>query len=234
MLVKEWMTRKVATVGADQSMHDAIYILEENRIRLLPVMESGQLTGIVSDRDLKQTLPDKENIQDMNEFMDLISKIRVRDIMTRNPSTTTPNQTIEEAAEILVSKRISGLPVMDTENQLVGIITRTDIFKMLIKFTGTYMKGIQLGLRLPDNSDTEDKIKDLISKAGGRTISMLSTQEDVPAGYRNIYFRICDIAQGKLSHLTESIGHWATLLYLVDFENNERKIYEPVTEKKSF
>jgi len=230
MLVKEGMTRNVITVGADESMNDAIYTLEENRIRLLPVIEDGQLTGIVSDRDLKQTVPEKENIHDMDEFMDLLAKIRVREIMTRNPHVTTPDHTIEEAAEILVNERISGLPVMDKDNQLVGIITRTDIFKMLIKFTGMNKKGIQLGLCLQDKPGAEETIKELINESGGNTISTLSTYEDVPPGYRKAYFRICDIDQEKLSPLTEAIGQKATLLYLVDFEHNQRKIYETAAE----
>jgi len=230
MLVKEWMTKNVITVDADESMNDAIYTLEENRIRLLPVMEKGQLTGIISDRDLKQTLPGKENINDMDEFIDLIAKIRVREIMTRNPHVTTPDHTIEEAAEILVNERISGLPVMDKDNQLVGIITRTDIFKMLIKFTGMNKKGIQLGLCLQDKPGAEEKIKEMINESGGHTISRLSTHEDVPSGYRKIYFRICGIDEENLSPLMEAIRQKATLLYLVDFEHDRRRIYETAVE----
>jgi len=232
MLVKECMTRNVITVGADETMNDAIYTLEENRIRLLPVIEKGQLIGIVSDRDLKQTLPGKENLRYMDEFMDLIAKIRVRDIMTGNPHVTTPDHTIEEAAEILVNERISGLPVME-DNLLVGIVTRTDIFKMLIKFTGMKKKGIQIGLCLQDKPGAEEKIKLLINESGGRTISMLSTLEDVPPGYRKIYYRICDIAQEKLAPLMEAIEHKATLLYLVDFETNQRTIRETAAENCS-
>ncbi len=226
MLVKQWMTRDVITVGADESMHDAIYTLEENRIKLLPVIEDGQLTGIISDRDLKQASPSKEIIRDMDEFMDLIAKIRVRDIMTKNPYVTSPDHTIEEAAAILVTERISGLPVMDKENQLVGIITRTDIFKMLIKCTGLINKGVQIGLCLKDQSGAEMEIKRLINEYGGHTVSTLSTDEAAPSGYLNVYFRVYEIEKGKLSLLTEAIRKKATLLYLVDFEDNERTIYE--------
>ena len=233
MLVKQWMIRDVITVGADESMHDAIYTLEENRIKLLPVIENGQLTGIISDRDLKQASPPKEIIHDMNEFMDLIAKIRVRDIMTKNPHVTSPEHTIEEAAAILVDERISGLPVVDKDNQLVGIITRTDIFKMLIKCTGLSKKGLQISLCLKDEAGAELEIKRLINEFGGHTVSMLSTDEDAPTGYRNVYFRIYKIEKWKLSLLTEAIRKKATLLYLVDFEHNERTIYEIPEENYS-
>ena len=226
MLVKQWMTRDVITVGADESMHDAIYTLEENRIQLLPVIENGQLVGIISDRDLKQASPSKERIQDMDEFVDLIAEIRVRDIMTKNPYVTSIDHTIEEAAAILVSHRISGLPVMDKDNQLVGIITRNDIFKMLIKCTGLINKGVQIGLCLKDNPVAELEIKKLLNEFGGHTVSTLSTNEDAPSGYHNAYFRIYEIEKEKLSLLIEAIRKKATLLYMVDFEHNERTIYE--------
>jgi len=230
MLVKECMTRDVITVGSDETMHDAIYTLEENRIRLLPVVDNGLLTGIVSDRDLKQAMPGKENIYHMDEFMDLMANIRVKEIMTIPPHVITPDHTIEEAAEILVNERISGLPVMDKDNRLVGIITRTDIFKMLIRFAGMTKKGIQLGLVLEDKPGAELKIKELIKESGGHTISMLSTHEGMEPGYRKVYFRICGIAGDKLSGVTETIGQLATLLYVVDFEQDQRRIYDAAVD----
>lgn len=230
MLVEQWMTRDVITVEADESMNEAIYTLEENRITLLPVIENGQLTGIISDRDLKQASPSQKSIQGIDEFMDLIAKIRVKDIMTKKPYVISPDHTIEEAAAILASERISGLPVVDKDKQLVGIITRTDIFKMLIKLAGLSKKGIQLGLRVKDKTGTELEIKRLISQFGGHTVSMLSTDEDVPTGYRNVYFRVQDLDKEKITSLTKAIGKSATLLYLVDFQHNERTVYEKPVE----
>lgn len=230
MLVEQWMTRDVITVEADESMNEAIYTLEENRITLLPVIENGQLTGIISDRDLKQASPSQKTIQGIDEFMDLIAKIRVKDIMTKKPFVISPEHTIEEAAAILVSERISGLPVLDKNNRLVGIITRTDIFKMLIKLAGLSKKGIQLGLRVKDKAGTELEIKRLINKFGGHTISMLSTVENVTSGYRNVYFRVHELDKEKITLLTEAISKKATLLYLVDFQHNERTVYEKPVE----
>ena len=226
MLVEQYMTRDVITVDADESMNDAIYTLEENRISLLPVLENGQLVGIISDRDLKQASPSRERISNMDEFMNLIDKILVRDIMTKNPYVTSPDHTVEEAAAVLASERISGLPVMDNDKQLVGIITRTDIFKMLIKLTGLSKKGIQLGMCLKDEVGAELEIKRLISEFGGHTVSMLSSIEDAPSGYRNVYFRVYEVEKQKLTLLTEAIRKIATLLYLVDFQNNRREVYE--------
>ncbi len=230
MLVKQCMTTDVITVGAGESMHDAIYTLEDNRIKLLPVIENGKLTGIISDRDLKQASPSKEIIKDLDEFMDLIAEIRVRDIMTGNPHVISPDRTLEEASAILVNERISGLPVLDKDDQLVGIITRTDIFKMLIRVAGLNKKGIQFGLCLKDEAGAELEIRNLIDEFGGHLISMLSTDEDVVAGYRNIYFHVDVTDKKKLSLLTEALRKKATLLYLVDFQDDQRTVYD-VPEK---
>lgn len=230
MLVRQWMKEDVMTVGADESISEAIYTLEENRISLLPVIENGQLAGIISDRDLKQASPSKEVIRDMDEFMELLDKIRVKDIMTRNPYVTSPDHTIEEAAAILVDKRISGLPVMDKNNTLVGIITRTDIFKMLLKLTGFSKQGIQLALSLEGKAGAELEIKKLIHEFGGQTVSMLSTDEGTLNGYRNVYFRVYEINKDRLSPLMEEIQKRAKLLYMVDFQHNERIVFEQAEE----
>ena len=72
----------------------------------------------------------------------------------------------------------------------------------------------------------EVEIKRLINEFGGYIVSILSTDEDAPSGYHNVYFRVYEIEKGKLSLLTDAIRKKATLLYLVDFQHNERTIYE--------
>ena len=81
MLVKNWMSKKVITVGPDESMQDAIYILQEQNIKILPVMDKKKIVGIITDRDLKKASPSDAKTLDMNELLFLISKIKVRDLM---------------------------------------------------------------------------------------------------------------------------------------------------------
>ena len=132
MLVKNWMSKEVVTVEADDSMQNAIYILQEQNIKKLPVMEKGQISGIITDRDLKKASPSDATTLDMHELLFLISKIKVRDLMTKLVYTVRPDYTVEEAAAILLEKRISGLPVVDESNRLIGIITRSDLFRVII------------------------------------------------------------------------------------------------------
>lgn len=132
MLIKNWMTENVITVDAGESMNNAVYILEENRISLLPVVEKGQLVGIISDRDLKRASPPLETVHSMDEFATFISEKKIRDLMTTHPLTLTPDNTIQEAALLLIEKRISGLPIVMAQRKLVGIITRTDLLEALV------------------------------------------------------------------------------------------------------
>ena len=127
MLVKNWMSKEVVTVDADDSMQNAIYILQEQNIKKLPVMEKGQIVGIITDRDLKKASPSDATTLDMHELLFLISKIKLRDLMKKPVYTVHPDYTVEEAASILLEKRISGLPVIYENNRLVGMITRSDL-----------------------------------------------------------------------------------------------------------
>ncbi|MGB6010699.1 MAG: CBS domain-containing protein, partial [Desulfobacterales bacterium] len=113
MLVKNWMSKDVVTVEADDSMQNAIYILQEQNIKMLPVMDDGNLVGIITDRDLKKASPSDATTLDMHELLFLISKIKVRDLMKKPVYTVPPDYTVEEAAALLLEKKISGLPVVD-------------------------------------------------------------------------------------------------------------------------
>ena len=105
MLVKNWMSKGVITVDADQSMHQAINLLQEHQINILPVMKERELIGIISDRDLKKASPSDATTFDFHELLYLVSKIKVKDIMTPDPHTVSPEYTVEEAAAVLLEKK---------------------------------------------------------------------------------------------------------------------------------
>jgi len=98
MLVKNWMSKKVITVNADDTMQNAIYILQEQNIKILPVMDDANLVGIITDRDLKKASPSDATTLDMHELLFLVSKIKVRDLMKKPVYTAKPDDTVEEAA----------------------------------------------------------------------------------------------------------------------------------------
>jgi acetoin utilization protein AcuB len=226
MLVNNWMSKEVITVNADDTMQNAIYILQEQNIKMLPVMDDANLVGIITDRDLKKASPSDATTLDMHELLFLISKIKVRDLMKEPVYTVRPDDTVEEAAALLLEKKISGLPVLDENDRLVGIITRSDIFRVLLSLSGLGKKGIQFAIRIKDMPGIIKEVRELIHEYGGRTASILSSSDNAPEGYLNFYFRIYQIDREKLPSLLDRIREKGTLLYVVDHRENKRTIYE--------
>jgi len=226
MLVKNWMSKKVITVGPDESMQDAIYILQEQNIKILPVMDKKKIVGIITDRDLKKASPSDATTLDMHELLFLISKIKVRDLMKKQVYIANPDDTVEEAAAVLLEKKISGVPVVDENNRLLGIITRSDIFRVLISLTGMGKKGVQFAIRIKDMPGPIKEVRELIHEYGARTASILSSWDNAPTDYLNIYFRVYRIDRQKLPLLLDKIKEKGTLLYMVDHREDKRTVYE--------
>lgn len=226
MLVKNWMSKNVIAVDVNDSMQLAIYTLQDNKIKLLPVTSRKKLVGIVSDRDLKKASPSDATTLDMHELLYLISRIKISDLMIKNPITVPPDYTIEEAAQLLLEHKISGLPVLDSKGNLLGIITKSDIFRALIAITGLGKKGIQIGLRFKDIPGPIKEVRELIHNRGGRIASILSSSENAPEGNLHVYFRIYNIERGILPDLLKELEKIGKLLYIVDHRQNQRTVYE--------
>jgi len=225
MLVKDWMTKTVITIDVKDSMEDAINSLKEYAIPMLPVMKKGKLVGIVTDRDLKRASPSDSTTLEVHELLFLISEIKVRHIMTKDPITVPSNFTVEEAAEVFLRKGISGAPVVDQEGQIVGTITKEDLFRVLISLTGVGRRGIQFAFQIEDHPGTIRELADIIRQYGGRMVSILSTYEGMPTGYRKVFIRMLGVERDKLPQLEDDLREKATLLYMVDHRENRRDIF---------
>lgn len=225
MLVKNWMSVNVITIDINDSIMDAVKLLKENDIRMLPVMKKGSLVGIVTDRDLKKASASDATALEIHELTFLISKIKVKQIMTENPITVPPGFTVEETAEMLLKNKISGVPVVDDQGQVVGIITQNDLFRVLISLTGIGTRGIQFAFMSEDLPGSIKEIADIIRKHGGRMVSILSTYKGASAGYRKVYIRMYGINRITLPRLKEELKEKTTMLYMVDNRDNNREIY---------
>jgi acetoin utilization protein AcuB len=219
------MSKNVITVDQNDSMEDAMKHLKENDIRMLPVMKKGKLVGIVTDRDLKKASASDATTLEVHELLYLLTKIKVKDIMTRDVITVPPDYTVEETAQVLQKNRISGAPVVDADGQLVGTITQTDLFRVLISLTGVSSGGIQFGFQLDDRPGSIKEIADIIRIYGGRMVSILSSYDGVPEGYRKVYVRMRSIERARLQMLIQDLSTKSTLLYMVDHRENKREIY---------
>jgi len=224
MLVMNWMSKTVVTVDVNDSMENAMKLLKDHDINMLPVMEKGKLVGVVTDRDVKRSSASDATTLEIHELLYLVSKIKVKDIMTKDPVTVPSDYTIEETAQVLLENNISGVPVVD-KKRVVGTITQTDIFRALISLTGVGKRGIQLAFQVEDRPGSIREVADIIRKHGGRIVSILSSYEHVPEGYRKVYIRDYGIERKELKQLKNELKEKATLLYMVDHRENKREVY---------
>lgn len=226
MLVKNWMSHNPIWVGLNDTMDHAVGLLKEHRINMLPVMDRGAIVGVITDRDLKRASASDATTLDIHELLYLISRIRVGDIMSRNPATVPMDYTVEEAADILLQKKISGVPVVDRDNKLVGVITRTDLFRVLISLTGFGKKGVQFAFEVEDRPGSIKELADIVREFGGRLASILTSYERVSEGKRKVYIRAYGLERKNLEALKHRLQEKAILLYLVDHRENRREIYD--------
>ncbi|HLE27443.1 MAG TPA: CBS domain-containing protein [Anaerolineales bacterium] len=131
-LVKDWMTPNPITVTPETNLPEAHKIMKDNRIRRLPVVQDGQLVGIVTRGDIRGAEPSEATSLSIFELHYLVGKLTLDRIMTKNPVTVSPNTTIQDAANLMLNRKISGLPVVE-DDRLMGIITESDIFRLVVK-----------------------------------------------------------------------------------------------------
>lgn len=214
MLVKDWMTKNPVTITDDTSMMKAIHLMKQHRFRRLPIMHEGRLVGIVSDRDLKEASPSKATTLDVHELYYLLSDLQVKDIMTRNPITVTPEDTVEHAAQLMLEHTISGLPVVDGQGDLVGIITQSDIFRAFMHITGILQGGTQFALRLPDQPGLIKEVVDLLRARGARFVSLLTSYTTSLEGYRDVYIRVKNLSPENTEKAKEELAARFEVLYV--------------------
>ena len=225
MLVANWMSKNIITIDENDSMQDAMKLLKEHNIRMLPVMKKGKLVGIVTDRDLKRASASDATSLEIHELLYLLTRVKVKDIMTKKVITVPPDFTVEETALVFQKNKISGAPVVDSKGKLVGTITQTDLFRVLISLTGVGKGGIQFGLQIEDRPGSIKEVADIFRMYGGRMVSILSSYDQVPEGYRKVYIRMRCIERSDLNKLIEKLEASAELLYMVDHTENNRKIF---------
>lgn len=131
-LVKDWMTREVLTVSPQAGVLDAGNIMRENGIRRLPVVENGRVVGMITHGDVREARPSTSSSLSAWEMNYELARLTVAEIMSTDPFTIAPEATIGQAAQLMYRHKISGLPVIDAQEKLVGILTESDIFRMVV------------------------------------------------------------------------------------------------------
>jgi len=214
MLVREWMTVNVMSLGVNSSVLDAAEILREKNIRQFPVLDSdGGLVGIVSDRDIRDAMPSKFIAGDaVMEKGGGLYTLTAEDVMTLDPITVASDTAMDEVAEIIVKHKIGGLPVVD-DGKLKGIITQADVLRFMCAATGSMRGGTQFGFRLEARpgplSELLADIKDL-----GLAFTSVFTAND--GGSRNSYIRVEDMGDKTVEEVVESLQDKYKILFYVN------------------
>ncbi len=225
MLVNDWMSSPVITVGVDESMQRAVELMTESRVGMLPVMANGKLVGVVTDRDLKKAAPSSVVLIDVKQVLYHLTHVKIGAIMTNNPVTVFPDQTVEEVAQLLLDRNISGCPVVDHGGNLAGIITKNDIFRALVSVSGLRKKGVQFGLLLEDRPGSIKEVTDIIRRHQCRLVSIMTTYDKAPEGFRFAYIRAFDVDRDRLSEIKAELAETAKLLYVADLKEGIRETY---------
>jgi acetoin utilization protein AcuB len=189
--------------------------MKQNRFRRLPVMHEDRLVGIVSDRDLKEASPSKATTLDVHELYYLLAELLVKDIMTRDPVTVAPDDTVEHAAQIMLENTISGLPVVDGRGKVVGILTQSDVFRAFMHITGILQGGVQFALRLEDRPGLIKEVVDLLRSRGARFVSLLTSYASAKEGYRDIYLRVKNLSPEDVEAAEKDLAIPHEVLYVI-------------------
>ncbi len=132
-LVKDWMTRDVITITPDTVLSAADKLMTTREIRRLPVVKNGRLHAIITYGDVREARPSAATSLSIWEIHTLLATCTVSEIMQTDVISITADATIGEAAQLMLINAIGSLPVIDNKHHVVGIITESDIFRMVVR-----------------------------------------------------------------------------------------------------
>lgn len=172
MLVRERMSHPVITTQPEIPIIEAHELMRKEYIRRLPVMDKRKrLVGIVSEKELLHAEPSFVTSLSVWEIHYLLSKITVKEVMTRDVITISENIPLEEAARIMADNKIGGLPVL-RDDRVVGIITETDLFKIFLEMLGARERGIRLTMLIPNSPGGLFHLTKAVFEVGGNILSL--------------------------------------------------------------
>jgi len=189
MFVSDWMTVNVHTLRPSDSMLDAARLMEEKNIKHVPVIKDSELKGIVSDRDVRSFQPSTATSLETEEIDHLMSHTKVKEAMSHDVLTTTPQAPVETAAMVMLDGRVGCLPVMEG-GHLAGIISDKDIFKALVDITGVRHGGHRIYVEVEESPGAIKQVSDIIRKYGFSIQSILTSPESAVKGFQRIAARI--------------------------------------------
>jgi acetoin utilization protein AcuB len=198
MLVRDYMSQPPIVISPQTPVSDALKMMRERKIRRLPVVDSkGRLIGIVSDRDLLHAEPSPATSLSIWEITYLLGRITVEQVMTRDVLTVGPTMPLEEAAQILVDRKIGGLPVVEGD-QVVGVITETDVFRVFALLLGANQEGTRVTATAIDRPGLLADLTGATARAGGDIIAIVTYPADSDSK-TSIFLKVKGVSLEQLS-----------------------------------
>jgi acetoin utilization protein AcuB len=203
MLVKDQMTPDPICGHPTTPVAEAQTLMQENSIRHLPILdEDKNLVGLITQRSLMQAVPD-----DLSQFSPFVvnyvlAKMQAQNVMVRDVITIEPDVTIEEAARIMADEKIGCLPVMEGD-KLVGIISDSDLFNIMVELLGARRAGVRMTVLQPDRAGEVARLSRVIDENGGY-ISVFVTY---PTADPDTWASVVKVANVPESTLKETIDN---------------------------
>jgi acetoin utilization protein AcuB len=205
VLVRERMSTKPVTITADTPITEALRVMRLSQVRRLPVVDpDGKLVGSVSEKDLLYASPSPATSLSIYEMHYLLSRLLVSELMVKDVITVAPDVPVEEAACIMADHKIGGLPVIEN-GKLVGIITETDIFTVLLEMLGARVQGLRLTLEIPERKGEMARITTAIAQLGGNILALGTFLGDDPTTAL-VTVKVEDVPRTELEAAMHDLG----------------------------
>jgi acetoin utilization protein AcuB len=199
MLVRDLMTRNPITITGEMTAMDALNLMREKKVRRLPVLNpEGRIAGMVSEKDLLYASPSPVTSLNVWEVKEMLHLLTVTKIMSTKVITIADDAPLEDAAVLMASNKISGLPVVSGKS-LVGMITETDLFKAFLNLLGGNRSGVRITVVVSGAKGTMAKISNAIFSCGGNIVGLgLHELDESGQGTWDVTFKIQGAGKDKL------------------------------------
>lgn len=200
MIIADKMSVNAIVAYPEMTIKEASSLMKKSNIHRMPVLdEDKHLVGVISEKDIMLAAPSPASTLSPYEINYLLDKLTVGKIMSRNPVTITKDTPIEEATSIMIEKNISCLPVMEN-NMLIGIVTKTDLFKILLELFGAKHRGIRVECLVEDAPGVAAKLSQMFSD-NGLNIFSLGTLDGRQPGTKILTFKLENATQQQVEKI---------------------------------
>ena len=173
MRIRDFMSTNVVAVDEKTSIHDAKKIMDAHKIRRLPVMKKDKLVGLVTKHMLLEASPSPATSLSVHELQYLLARMTVKDIMVKKPYTISPDMPAEEALQVGQEKGYGAFPVME-DGRLVGMVTESDIVRLMTRVLGVREKGKRIDIKGSKNFGDMKRIMEILDEHKIILLSMMT------------------------------------------------------------